>query len=87
MGVVVSYLFKEPEQPEIKMLPLTAEQITIVKETWTAPWNGGDCADSGEAILFRFFEKYPDNQNKFLAFKNTPLLSLKVWRRSFLIFQ
>lgn len=79
MGVIVSYLFKEPEQPEIEMLPLTAEQINIVKETWTAPWNGGDCADSGEAILFRFFEKYPDNQNKFLAFKNTPLLSLKVW--------
>lgn len=77
MGVIVSYLFKEPEQ-QPKMLPLTAEQINIVKETWTAPWNEGDCADSGEAILFRFFEKYPDNQNYFLAFKNTPLLSLKV---------
>lgn len=77
MGVIVSYLFKEPEQ-QSEMLPLTAEQINIVKETWTAPWNGGDCADSGEAILFRFFEKYPDNQNYFLAFKNTPLLSLKV---------
>lgn len=77
MGVIVSYLFKEPEQ-QPEMLPLTIEQINIVKETWTAPWNGGDCADSGEAILFRFFDKYPDNQKHFLAFKNTPLLSLKV---------
>lgn len=60
------------------MPPLSAEHLKIIKETWEAPWNGGDCSESGQAILLRFFGKYPQNQNKFMAFKNKPLSELKV---------
>lgn len=33
--------------------------------------------DSGEKILYTFLEKYPYNQEKFAAFKNTPIIMLK----------
>lgn len=66
---------KEP--PTIpKMAPLTAEQIDLIKTTWAIP--AANAVDSGEAILLAYFERYPKNQEKFLAFKNVPLLSLKV---------
>lgn len=57
------------------MAPLTTDQIAIVQGTWEIP--NSNPLDSGEAILFRFFEKYPANIQKFQSFKNTPLLSLK----------
>lgn len=58
------------------MSPLTQQQISIIQSTWAIP--AQNAVDSGEAILLAYFEKYPQNQNKFTAFKNTPLLSLKV---------
>lgn len=58
------------------MTNLTAKQIQIIKDTWEVPKK--DLEGSGEAILYRYFEKYPHNQQKFAAFKNLPLESLKV---------
>lgn len=58
------------------MSSLTPQQISIIQSTWAIP--AQNAIDSGEAILLAYFEKYPQNQNKFSSFKNTPLLSLKV---------
>lgn len=33
--------------------------------------------DAGEKILYMYLERYPLNQQKFAAFKNTPLMMLK----------
>lgn len=33
--------------------------------------------DSGEKILFIYFDRFPHNQDKFQAFRNTPILLLK----------
>lgn len=60
--------------PQIK--ELTAAQVDLIKKTWEIP--NAKPFDSGEKILFVYFERYPHNQEKFSAFKNTPLLSLKV---------
>lgn len=60
--------------PQIK--ELTASQVELIKKTWEIP--NAKPFDSGEKILFIYFERYPHNQEKFSAFKNTPLLSLKV---------
>lgn len=65
------------ELPTISnMAPLTPEQISLIKATWAIP--AQNPIDSGEAVLYAFFEKYPSNQQKFLAFKNVPLPELKV---------
>lgn len=56
------------------MPSLTPEQIEIVKSTWVTVANAPE--DSGEAILLRFFEKYPHNQ-KYFPFRNVPLENLK----------
>lgn len=53
------------------MTTLTPAQIQIIKDTWELPKK--DLAGSGEAILFRYFEKYPHNQQKFASFKNSSL--------------
>lgn len=40
--------------------------------------------DAGEKVLYMYFDRFPHNQEKFQAFKNTPLLMLKVklnWSR------
>lgn len=58
------------------MTSLTPEQIALIQSTWAIP--AKTPIDSGEAILYAYFEKYPKNQDKFNSFKNTPLLSLKV---------
>lgn len=58
------------------MVSLTAHQIQLIKDTWAVPMQ--DLEGSGEAILYRYFEKYPHNQQKFASFKNLPLESLKV---------
>lgn len=62
------------------MTPLTPEQISIIQRTWNIP--AANPLDSGEAILIAYFEKYPKNQEKFNAFQNVPLLSLKVCAQS-----
>ncbi|XP_055711127.1 globin CTT-VI [Phlebotomus papatasi] len=56
------------------MPSLTPEQIEIVKSTWVTVANAPE--DSGEAILLRFFEKYPHNQ-KYFPFRNVPRENLK----------
>lgn len=58
------------------MTSLTPQQIAIIQSTWAIP--AKNPLDAGEAILMAYFEKYPKNIEKFQAFKNTPLLSLKV---------
>lgn len=62
------------------MAAITEEQIQLVKETWSIPKQNP--IDSGEVIFIRFLEKYPHNKEKFAAFRNIPLLSLKVSHRS-----
>ena len=79
MGVSISNLFnlKDTEYyPIPEMIELSDKQISIIKETWKIP--AANVFDSGEMILLKFFELYPENQNYFAAFKNIPLLSLKV---------
>lgn len=80
MGALISYLasvfISSSEEPMPELKELTQEQVAIIKATWEIPKK--DLTGSGEAILYRFFEKYPEHQEKFKAFKNTPLLSLKV---------
>lgn len=66
------------------MTTLTEKQIQIIKDTWEVPKK--DMEGSGEAILFRYFEKYPHNQQKFPSFKNLPLDSLKVSSRKYFVF-
>lgn len=58
------------------MTTLTPEQRSAIKQTWAIPAQNPH--DSGEAILLAYFERFPHNQQKFLAFKNLPLESLKV---------
>lgn len=58
------------------MATLTPEQRSAIQQTWSIP--AQNPVDSGEAILLAFFERFPHNQQKFLAFKNVPLESLKV---------
>lgn len=65
------------------MPALSARQIQIVKDTWEVPKK--DLEGSGQAILFRYFEKYPHNQQKFAAFKNHQLDALKVGYRKLLL--
>lgn len=77
MGVIIGKVFakdKEPETPEF--IAPTPAQIQIIKETWEIP--KAHLTDTGEYILFRFLDDFPKNQNKFEAFSNVPLLSLKV---------
>lgn len=77
MGVIIAKVFdkrKEPVTPEF-IVP-TPVQIQILKETWEIPKQ--NLKDSGEIILFRYLDKYPKNQDAFDAFRNVPLLSLKV---------
>lgn len=57
------------------MAALTNEQVEMVKNTWKVP--AANLMDSGEAILYSFFERYPIHQQKFASFKNVPLGELK----------
>ncbi|CAO1299744.1 unnamed protein product [Diamesa tonsa] len=59
--------------PELKALD--ENQIAIIKRTWEIP--SAKSVDSGEHILYLFFDRYPHNQLKFAAFRTTPLLMLK----------
>lgn len=60
------------------MAAFSEEQKQMVKESWSIPKQNP--IDSGEAIFIRFLEKYPHNKAKFAAFRDIPLLSLKVSR-------
>nr|BAO18441.1 globin [Polypedilum nubifer] len=64
---------KEPPTPELKQL--TQAQIDIIKRTWAVPY--AKPADSGEIILYTFLERFPLAQQKFHAFRNTPIIMLK----------
>lgn len=57
------------------MPKLTEAQIHDIIESWKIP--AMNPIDAGEIILYKFFEKYPDNQQKFGKFKNVPLSQLK----------
>uniref|UniRef100_A0A336LW33 CSON006171 protein n=1 Tax=Culicoides sonorensis TaxID=179676 RepID=A0A336LW33_CULSO len=57
------------------MPQLTEKQRQAIIETWKIP--SANPIDSAEGILYTFFEKYPDNQQKFYKFKNVPLKDLK----------
>lgn len=74
MGVITSCHKKPTVIPT--MASLTQQQIALIQSTWSIP--AKNPIDSGEAILLKYFEQYPLNQQKFNSFKNTPLLSLKV---------
>lgn len=64
---------KEPPTPEIKSL--TDRQIELIKKSWAIPY--ANPLDSGEMVLYTYFERFPENQQKFQAFRNTPLIMLK----------
>lgn len=77
MGVIIAKVFKkerEPIAPEF-IAPTQAQQ-RIIKETWEVPKK--NLTDSGELILFKFLDMFPKNQEKFPAFNNVPLLSVRV---------
>lgn len=59
------------------MAILSTEQIQLIVESWKIP--AANPIDSAEIILYSFFEKYPQNQQKFHKFKNVPLSDLKVY--------
>lgn len=76
MGVAMSLFKSKDEVPIPKLINLTPEQSEIIKMSWAKP--GSSPKDTGEVILLRFFDEYPKNQYYFSAFRNAPLLSLKV---------
>lgn len=57
------------------MRDLTKNQINIIKTTWEIP--AARPVDTGEKILYTFLDRYPHNQLKFAAFRNTPIIMLK----------
>lgn len=61
--------------PTPPMRELTMNQINIIKTTWEIP--AAKPLDTGEKILYTFLDRYPHNQLKFAAFKNTPIIMLK----------
>lgn len=78
MGVIIAKVFskaREPETPDF--IAPTPTQVQIIKDTWEIP--KAQLTDVGELILFRFLDDFPKNQDKFQAFANVPLLSLKVF--------
>lgn len=58
------------------MCSLSAKQIDEIVETWKVP--AENYYDSGEYILYRFFERNQDYQTYFKKFKYTALEDLKV---------
>lgn len=67
--------------PPPTMATLTSEQRKEIQKTWSIP--AASPTESGAAILYAFFEKYPKNLDKFHAFKATPFPALKVRRIHF----
>ncbi|CRK86241.1 CLUMA_CG000428, isoform A [Clunio marinus] len=75
MGNIVNRRKTERDIPTPEIIPLTTKQIDIVRRTWEIP--SAKLYDSGEKILFMYFDRFPNNQDRFIAFKTTPLLMLK----------
>lgn len=78
MGVSVSAICgeeMESDYPTPEIEELTKDEVGMIVETWKIP--ASKLIDSGESILYKFLDRYPMNQQKFAAFKNMPLLSLK----------
>jgi hypothetical protein len=71
MGARFSH--EEVETPSMKYL--TPNQVRIIKHTYEIP--AARLFDFGEQVFFQYLERYPENQQKFQAFRNTPLLLLK----------
>ncbi|CAG9797081.1 unnamed protein product [Chironomus riparius] len=59
--------------PEI--CELTFDEIDLIQRTWKVP--AIKQHDTAEKIFYTYLEKFPDNQQVFQAFRNTPLLMLK----------
>lgn len=81
MGNIIASMQKmftqiDTTEPTPQLQVLTEAQVDLIKKTWEIP--NAKPFDSGEKILYDYFERYPHNQEKFAAFKNVPLLSLKV---------
>lgn len=78
MGIIITKVFdkksKDPPTPEFN-LP-TEEQMLLIKKTWEVPKQ--NIMDSSELIFYRYLEMYPHNQDSFDAFRNIPLITLKV---------
>ena len=77
MGVIIAKVLKKDEEPVAPEFIIPNErQRKIILETWEEPKK--HLTDVGELLLFRYLDKHPMNQNMFEAFRNVPLLSLKV---------
>lgn len=57
-------------------MELSDFEVIEIKNTWKIPM--ADPSGSGQAILLKFFEKYPHNKLKFQGFKDQSLDQLKV---------
>lgn len=57
------------------MPELTDAQKHAIIASWTIP--AMNPIDAGEIIFYKFFQKYPDNHQKFKKFKDMPLTQLK----------
>lgn len=58
------------------MIELSDNDILEIKATWKIPM--ANPSESGEAILLKFFERYPSNLEKFKDFKEMTSDELKV---------
>lgn len=76
MGSVVCTGFQDDSIITPPMRILTEDQVKLLQKSWEIP--SASPIDFGEKILFTFLEKFPHNMQSFPAFKNTPLLLLKV---------
>lgn len=59
-----------------KMNYLSDSDIVEIKTTWRIPMENP--TESGQAILLKFFERYPSNLQKFKDFKGMSIEELKV---------
>lgn len=79
MGVAVSAICGDDDMdsdyPTPDIEELTKAEVEMILESWKIP--AQRLIDSGETILYKFLDRYPMNQQKFSAFRNMPLLSLK----------
>uniref|UniRef100_T1GN60 Globin domain-containing protein n=1 Tax=Megaselia scalaris TaxID=36166 RepID=T1GN60_MEGSC len=57
------------------MMELSDFEVIEIKNTWKIPM--ADPSGSGQAILLKFFERYPHNKLKFQDFKDQSLDQLK----------
>lgn len=57
-------------------MSLSDKDIFEIKTTWRIPMKSP--SESGQAILIKFFERYPYNLQKFKDFKDLSLAELKV---------